>query len=42
MSNEPIFIGFDSTFNGGSFGWIAGYATGSVTKVAVTRFGYTY
>ena len=35
-------IGSDSTFNGGSFGCKVGYATGSVTTVALTGFGYLY
>ena len=35
-------IGSDSTSNGGSFGCTAGYATESVTQVALTGFGYLY
>ena len=35
-------IGSDSTFNSGSFGCTVGYATGSVTTVALTGYGYLY
>ena len=35
-------IDSDSTFNGGSYGCTVGYATGSVTQVALTGFGYLY
>ena len=35
-------IGFDRSFNCGSFGYTVGYATGSVTKVALTGYGYLY
>ena len=35
-------IDSESTFNGGSFGYTVGCATGSVTQVALTRFGYSY
>ena len=33
-------IGSDSTFSDGSFGCTVVYATGSLTKVALTGYGY--
>jgi hypothetical protein len=42
MSKELMNIYSDNTFNDGSFGCIAGYATGSVTQVALTGYGYLY
>ena len=42
MSKEWMKIGFESTFNGGFPGCIVGYATGSVTQVVLTGFGYLY
>ena len=42
MSKEWMKIDSDGTFNGGLFGRSVGYATGSVTQVALTRFGYSY
>ena len=35
-------IDIDSTFNNGLLGYTVGYATGSVTKVALTGYGYLY
>ena len=42
MSKEWMKIDSESTFSGGSFGCIAGFATGSVTQVALTGYGYLY
>jgi hypothetical protein len=40
MSKEWIKIDSDITFSGGSVGYTVVYATESVTKVALTGFGY--
>jgi glucan phosphorylase len=42
MSKELMKIDSDSTFNGGFLGCTAGCATGSVTQVALTGYGYLY
>ena len=42
MSKELMKIGSDRTFNVGLLGCTAGYATESVTQVALTGFGYLY
>jgi hypothetical protein len=42
MSKEWMKIASDSTFNDGSFGRSVGFATGSLTQVALTGFGYLY
>jgi hypothetical protein len=42
MSKEWMKIDSDSTFSGGSFGCMVDYATGSLTQVALTGFGYLY
>jgi hypothetical protein len=42
MSKEWMKIGSDSTFNGGTYGCTAGYATGTATQVALTGHGYLY
>jgi hypothetical protein len=40
MSKEWMKIDFESTFNDGSFGYTVVSATGSVTQVAFSGFGY--
>jgi len=42
MNKELMKIGSESTFNGGFLGCTVVCATGSVTQVALTGFGYLY
>jgi hypothetical protein len=42
MSKVSMKIDSVGTFNAGSCGRSAGYATGSLTQVALTGFGYLY
>jgi hypothetical protein len=42
MSKEWMKIDSVGTFNGGSYGYIVGFATGSLTQVALTGYGYLY
>jgi hypothetical protein len=42
MSKESMKIGSVGTFNDGSVGRSVVCATGSVTQVALTGFGYSY
>jgi hypothetical protein len=42
MRKEWMKIDSVGTFNGGSYGYIVGFATGSLTQVALTGYGYLY
>ena len=42
MTKEWMKIDSENTFSGGSFGYTVGCATGSVTQVALTGYGYSY